>query len=124
MELGKLKSKKILGFTPRTKKILENASNEAKKLNSEFIGTEHILIGILKEGDSVAVRVLINLNVDIKNIYEDILKVITENVSEENRVKSKKESSISNTPTLNQYGIDLTKRAKDRKTRSNNWKKR
>ena len=40
---GKLKSRKILGFTPRTKKILENASNEAKKLNSDFIGTEHIL---------------------------------------------------------------------------------
>ena len=115
---GKLKSRKILGFTPRTKRILENASNEAKKLNSDFIGTEHILIGILKEGDSVAVRVLINLNVDIKAIYEDILKVISENVSEENKIKNKtekKETSFSNTPTLNQFGIDLTKRAKDGK---------
>ena len=113
---GKLKSRKILGFTPRTKRILENASNEAKKLNSDFIGTEHILIGILKEGDSVAVRVLINLNVDIKAIYEDILKVISENVSEENKIKNKtdkKETSFSNTPTLNQFGIDLTKKAKD-----------
>ena len=124
MDLGKLKSRKILGFTPRTKRILENASNEAKKLNSDFIGTEHILIGILKEGDSVAVRVLINLNVDIKAIYEDILKVISENVSEENKIKNKtdkKETSFSNTPTLNQFGIDLTKRAKDRKAWSNNW---
>ena len=40
---GKLKSRKILGFTPRTKKILENASNEAKKMNSDLIGTEHLL---------------------------------------------------------------------------------
>ena len=44
LDLGKLKSRKILGFTPRTKKILENASNEAKKLNSDYIGTEHLLI--------------------------------------------------------------------------------
>lgn len=61
---------------------------------------------------------MINLNVDIKAIYEDILKVISENVSEENKIKNKtdkKETSFSNTPTLNQFGIDLTKRAKDRK---------
>ncbi len=117
---GRLKSKKILGFTPRTKKVLENASAEAKKLNSDYIGTEHLLIGILKEGDSVAVRVLINLNINIKIVYEDILKVITETVSEENKTKiktekDKKDTSFSQTPTLNQFGIDLTKLAKEGK---------
>lgn len=84
---------------------------------------------MLKEGDSVAVRVLINLNVDIKAIYEDIVKVISENASEENKIKGKLEreknnTSFSSTPTLNQFGVDLTKSAKERKTRPNNWKKR
>ena len=47
--------------------------------------------GILKEGDSIAVRTLVNLNANIKTIYEDILKVITENASEENKIKNKLE---------------------------------
>ncbi len=79
-----------------------------------------MLIGIIKEGDSVAVRILINLNVNIKTIYEDILKVINETDSEENKIKNKnpkeKEStSFSQTPTLNQFGIDLTKMSKEGK---------
>ena len=117
---GRLKSRKVLGFTPRTKKTLENAYQEAKKMNSDLIGTEHILIGMLKEGDSVAVRVLSNLNVDIKGIYEDILRVITENASEENKTKNrltkeKADNDFSQTPTLNQFGVDLTKIVKEGK---------
>lgn len=45
-----------IGFTPRTKKVIENAFREARKLGSEYIGTEHLLVGIMREGDSVAVR--------------------------------------------------------------------
>lgn len=112
-----IKSKKILGFTPRTKKILENASFEAKKLGSDFIGTEHILIGIMKEGDSVAIRILLNVEANLKVIYEDIVKVVSENASEENKVKSKTEkndnkTSFSQTPTLNQFGVDLCENAR------------
>ena len=75
---------------------------------------------MLKEGDSVAVRVLSNLNVDIKGIYEDILKVITENASEENKTKNrltkeKADNDFSQTPTLNQFGVDLTKIVKEGK---------
>lgn len=84
---------------------------------------------MLKEGDSVAVRILINLNINIKEIYEDILKIINENASEENKIKNKiekesKNTSFSQTPTLNQFGIDLTKAAKERKIRQSSWKKR
>lgn len=111
------KSKKILGFTPRTKKVLENASVEAKKLGSSYIGTEHILVGIIKEGDSAAIRILLDLQANLKEIYEDIIKVINENVSEENKVKSKIDkndinSSARETPTLNQFGVDLCENAK------------
>lgn len=106
------KTRKILGFTPRTKKVLENASSEAKKDGSEYIGTEHLLIGIMKEGDSVAIRIMINLEANLKEIYEDILKVMSESSSEENKIKSKtvkseRNTSFSQTPTLNQYRYRL-----------------
>ena len=56
---GKIKEDfSVLGFTPRTKKILENAYLEAKRLGTNFIGTEHMLIGLLKESECIAVRIL------------------------------------------------------------------
>ena len=59
-----------VGFTPRTKRVIENAFREARKLGTEYIGTEHLLIGIMREGDSVAVRVMMNLNINpTKIIY-------------------------------------------------------
>ena len=67
-----------LGFTPRTKKVLENAFLEAKRIGYNYIGTEHLLLAIMKEGDSVATRVIIELNVDIPKIYNEIAKVINE----------------------------------------------
>ena len=68
----------VLGFTPRTKKILEKAYLEAKKLGSNFVGTEHILVGILGESDSLAVRILLDLNVNIENMYVEIAKTLNE----------------------------------------------
>ena len=59
----------IIGFTPRTKRVIENAFREAKKLGSDFIGTEHLLIGIMREGDSVAVRIMLDLNVNPQKLY-------------------------------------------------------
>ena len=67
-----------LGFTPRTKRVIENAFKEAKKLGSDFIGTEHILIGIMREGDSIAVRIMLDLNVNPQKLYNDIIKVVNE----------------------------------------------
>ena len=59
--LGDKGIKGTLGLTPRTKRVIENAFREAKKLGSDFIGTEHLLIGIMREGDSIAVRIMLNL---------------------------------------------------------------
>ena len=67
---------KILGFTPRTKRVIENAFREAKRLGSDYIGTEHILIGIMREADSIAVRIMIDLNVNPQKLYNEIVKVI------------------------------------------------
>ena len=67
-----------VGFTPRSKRIIENAFIEARKLGSEFIGTEHLLIGIMREGDSVAVRIMMDLGVNPQKLYNEIVKVINE----------------------------------------------
>ena len=105
----------ILGFTPRTKRVIETSFIEAKKLGSDFIGTEHLLIGIMREGDSVAVRILLNLNVNPQKLYNEIIKVLNDDESILNEDKkstnSKVGASYNQTQTLNQYGTDLTKRA-------------
>ena len=68
----------VLGFTPKLKKILENSYMEAKKLDSNYISTEHMLVGMLEENDSIAKRLLIELNVNLDKIYEDIAKILNE----------------------------------------------
>ena len=106
----------VLGFTPRTKKILENSYLEAKKLSSNFIGTEHLLIGILKENDSLAIRILKDLDVEDDDLYSDIAKTLNEfeeNMSEINQDKQEKQNQNSNFQMLNQYGNDLTRQAEE-----------
>ena len=103
----------IVGFTPRTKRVIENAFREAKKIGSDYIGTEHLLIGILKEQDSVAARILYNLNVNMQKLYNEVVKVINEDMMDEKTTNKGERTggSYNQTQTLNQYGIDLTKRA-------------
>ncbi len=106
-----------IGFTPRTKRIIENAFLEARKFNSEYIGTEHLLVGIMREGDSIAVRIMMDLNVNPQKLYSEIVKVVNEEESEntENGDVNGAFGSFNSTPTLNQYGTDLTKKAKEGK---------
>ncbi|MBR1803036.1 MAG: ATP-dependent Clp protease ATP-binding subunit [Clostridia bacterium] len=108
-----IQDESTIGFTPRSKRVLENAFIEARKLGSEFIGTEHILIGIMREGDSVAVRIMMDLQVEPQKLYNEIIKVINEDESAggERKEQGKKSGSFNQTPTLNQFGTDLTKRA-------------
>ena len=105
-------------FTPRSKKIIENAFIEARKLGFEFIGTEHLLIGIMHEGDSVAVRIMMDLNVSPQKLYNEIIKVINEDNNAINKARptnTKGQGSFNQTPTLNQFGTDLTKQATEGK---------
>lgn len=107
-----------IGFTPRSKRVIENAFLEARKLGSEFIGTEHLLIGIMREGDSVAVRIMMDLNVNPQKLYNEIVKVINEDENagaNDKQPKGKARGSYNQTPTLNQYGTDLTKKATEGK---------
>ena len=106
-----------LGFTPRTKRVIENSFIEARKLGYDYIGTEHLLMGILREGDSIAVRILLDLDVELPKLYNEIINVINEaeDVSRESKTNNKQNGSFNSTPTLNQFGEDLTKKAKEGK---------
>ena len=112
------KENSAIGFTPRTKRVIENAFVEARRLGSEYIGTEHLLIGIMREGDSVAVRIMLDLNVNPQKLYNEIIKVVNEYDTaemENKNEKGKAGGSFNSTPTLNQFGNDLTKAAKEGK---------
>ena len=101
-----------IGFTPRTKRVIENAFMEAKRLGSDYIGTEHILIGIMREADSIAVRIMLDLNVNPQKLYNEIVKILNEYEGSEEQTKGNTQNnSYNSTPTLNQFGNDLSKQA-------------
>ncbi len=107
----------VLGFTPRTKRVIENSYAEAKKVGSNYIGTEHFMVGIMKEADSIAMRIVTSLNVKPDTIYNDINKVVNEfddSMNDISPLNSGKDlGSYSLTQTLNQFSSDLTKEAKE-----------
>ena len=113
----------IVDFTPRTKRIVELSFIEARKLGYNFIGTEHLLIGILREGDCIAAKILLDLNVNIPKLYNEIIKVVNEgedyqsddSSSSSSNKKRRGKGSYNQTPTLNQFGEDLTKKAEEGK---------
>src|SRR5438874_188041 len=101
-------------YTPRVKKVLALAGKEAKALNHSYVGTEHILLGLLREGEGVAARVLKSLDVDIERTRNEILKELDPNFTppesdQESGEPTKKEVK---TPALRAFGRDLTDLAK------------
>ena len=115
--LGKGKQiKESMGFTPRSKKVLENAFLEAKRVGYNFIGTEHLLLAILKEEDCIAVKIITELNIEISKIYTEIARVINEEENQDiNKEITKGKGSFALTPTLNQFGEDITLKAEEGK---------
>jgi ATP-dependent Clp protease ATP-binding subunit ClpC len=104
-------------YTPRVKKVLALAAKEAKALNHTYIGTEHILLGLIKEGDGVAARVLKNLDVDLEQTRQEILKELDPNFHGQEEVpagESDKPEPKGNlkTPALKAFGRDLTEIAR------------
>src|SRR5712672_2935484 len=101
-------------YTPRVKKVLALAGKEAKALNHSYVGTEHILLGLLREGEGVAARVLKSLEVDIERTRNEILKELDPNFmpadSDESDAPTTKKDV--KTPALRAFGRDLTELAK------------
>jgi len=110
-------------YTPRVKKVLALASKEAKALNHSYVGTEHILLGLLREGEGVAARVLQSLDVDIQRTRNEILAEIDPNFSPEDpdddfegfdeEGEPMESEGKTKTPALRAFGRDLTKLARD-----------
>ena len=94
------------GYTPRTKKIMELSIYEARNLAHNYVGTEHILLALIREKDCVAARVMENLGVDLKQLREGIVGRITDEPEDA-------ESGGKGTPTLAKFSRDLTKAAQD-----------
>jgi ATP-dependent Clp protease ATP-binding subunit ClpC len=97
-----------IGLTPRAKKVIELAVDEARRLNHQYIGTEHLLIGLMREGEGVAAGVLESLGVTLDKIRAETSRILSQSSSQGSHTASKPSSR---TPTLDQLGIDLTKAA-------------
>src|SRR5437870_2825844 len=101
-------------YTPRVKKVLALAGKEAKALNHSYVGTEHILLGLLREGEGVAARVLKSLEVDIERMRNEILKELDPNFTppESDQESGEPTKKDVKTPALRAFGRDLTDLAK------------
>ncbi len=106
------------GFTPRSKRILDQSFKEAVRLKSQSVGTEHILIALIKESDCIAVRLLNTLGINLQKLYVDLLTAIGADMNtakNEYSANKSKAKAKSNTPTLDQYSRDLTEYAREGK---------
>ncbi len=110
-----------LPFTPRAKKVLELASEEATNLRHNYIGTEHLLLGLIRENEGVAAQVLMNLGLKLEEVREEVLELLGADMSNNSDATpggasgGDKASKKSKTPALDAFGRDLTELAREGK---------
>ncbi|MDA0216250.1 MAG: ATP-dependent Clp protease ATP-binding subunit, partial [Cyanobacteria bacterium] len=100
-------------FTPRAKRVLELSLEEARQLGHNYIGTEHLLLGLIREGEGVAARVLENLGVDLAKVRTQVIRMLGETAEVSSGGGGGKGST--KTPTLDEFGTNLTQQASDGK---------
>jgi ATP-dependent Clp protease ATP-binding subunit ClpC len=98
-------------YTPRAKKVIELSIDEARKLSHTYVGTEHILLGLIREGEGVAARVLANMGVSLNKARQQVLQLLGGDAAE----LSQDKESTAGTPTLDNLARDLTQMARDGK---------
>ncbi len=106
-----------LPFTPRVKKALEFSMEEARALGHNYIGTEHLLLGLIREQEGVAAQVLLNLGLKLEDVREEIIGLLGQEPSSNagGEKEAKKGKPTSKTPALDSFGIDLTQLAQENK---------
>ncbi|MEY3310145.1 MAG: ATP-dependent Clp protease, partial [Actinomycetota bacterium] len=104
-------------FTPRAKKVLELSLREALQLGHNYIGTEHILLGLIREGEGVAAQVLVKLGADLTRVRQTVIQLLSGYQGKESAVVGGTESTSSDkgSTILDQYGRNLTQAARDGK---------
>lgn len=108
---GKEKASGSIGLTPRCKKVLNLSMDEARRLGHNYIGTEHILLGLIREGEGVAVRILADLNGDLEDIKNKIIEMV--GGKEGSGGSQAGSASDSDTPNLDDYSRDLTEMSRN-----------
>jgi len=103
-----------LSLTPRTKRVIELAVDEARRLGHHYIGTEHLLLGLVREGDGIAVNVLKSLNLSPDKVRSQLNKAVLETQPDKVTAGDKKKSD-SKTPLIDQLATDLTSLAEQNK---------
>ncbi|MFC0013909.1 MULTISPECIES: ATP-dependent Clp protease ATP-binding subunit [Allobacillus] len=114
--IGKGEAKnQTIHYTPRAKKVIELSMDEARKLNHSYVGTEHILLGLIREGEGVAARVFNNLGVSLNKARQQVLQLLGSNDSTSGNPHQRKQKQNSNaqTPTLDSLASDLTATARE-----------
>lgn len=107
------KSSQTIHYTPRAKKVIELSMDEARKLGHTYVGTEHILLGLIREGEGVAARVLNNLDVSLNRARQQVLQLLGSNETVRKGQGRQTQSSPASTPTLDSLARDLTVIAKE-----------
>ncbi|MDD3236645.1 MAG: ATP-dependent Clp protease ATP-binding subunit [Candidatus Gastranaerophilales bacterium] len=103
-------------FTPRAKRVLELSWDEARQLGHNYIGTEHLLLGLIREGEGVAARVLENLGVDLNKVRSNVIKMLGETKpAQATATASTASGGKTKTPSLDEFGTDLTLAAQEQR---------
>ncbi len=105
-------------FTPRSKKALELAAEEARALGHNYIGTEHLLLGLVKEGEGMAYRVLLNLGMDLGKLRNEVMELLGSGIpgyGQQQQNPEQTQKGTSKTPAIDAYGRNLNKLARDGK---------
>src|SRR3954468_13525406 len=97
------------GLTPRAKKVIELAMDEARRLNNHYIGTEHLLLGLVREGEGIAAGVLESLGVSLEKVRQQVMQVVSQSSSYQSQKQQTK------TPYMDALGFDLTEAARNGK---------
>ena len=109
-----LEQPQLVGYTPRSKRVFELSFQEARSLGHNYIGTEHLLLGLIREGEGVAARVLVEMGISLDKARGEVIKLLNTKPPQNNNsgVKGKQNT---NTPTLDKYGRDLNDMAREGK---------
>ena len=98
-----------VGLTPRAKRVIELAIDEARRLGHNYIGTEHLLLGLVREGEGIAAGVLESLGVNLDKVRHEVIRVLSQSTSASPAQETKRSSK---TPTIDQLGVNLTDAAR------------
>lgn len=108
------KKENLLGFTPRMKKVFELSFSEARSMGHNYIGTEHLLLGLISEGEGLGAKVLADLGISLQKIREQVINHLNEGKGQL-QSKAKEPIKRKDTPNLNKYGRDLNQLANEGK---------